>query len=416
MANGMHKTLTRKALIGGLALLAAAVYGYHHQPAGWETIATALGKGDKPYGSGIFRVRGNDIISLKVVEPELKFKPGSELKDPDVAEFTEPWMDDSSERLNRRTIAFLVGSLDTGLTRTFQQHGQNAAWWYSKDWRTLFVSTGWVDFKAPLPADGLPAQATKLWRSSDGGRSWKQLSWPEDRNIGRLLFLDPQRGYAIGWGPHVWRTTDGGQSWLEIKAPSPADFEKRRATFDAADLGPDGALRVARYVERSGEVKRSSLIYLLAWGQSEFDRDTVLPDQTVVDLQTSRASTDGGYSVYALTRLGLPRNVDNAGDNGHRTGAVSVWSNGLAATVRQLHTFDDHLMLDGLSVGNDGVMLVYATDPTSAGAPRDLTFLSKDFGESWKELEDGSAQGEYFDPELNTEYALFGYTLKKRRF
>jgi S-adenosylmethionine synthetase len=113
--------------------------------------------------------------------------------------------------------------------------------------------------------------------------------------------------------------------------------------------------------------------------------------------------------------LGAPRNWDDPSDKGHRTGAVSVWRNVQKASAQQLHTFDDRLMLDGLSVGQQGVLLVYATDATGDGAPRDLTVVSKDFGRSWSDLNDGAAQGGYFDPDTNTQYALFAYTLKKRK-
>lgn len=402
-------------ILGGLALAAALTYGYKSMTTGWKTISTTFGKGDKPYGGGAFRVRGDDIISLKIAGPELKFKPASELKNPDVAEFTEAWMDDSSERLNRRTVAFLKGTLGVGLTRTFEQQAQNATWWYSKDWHTVYVSTGWMDYKSPQPSNKPAPQITKLWRSSDGGQNWTQLNWQADHNIGQLLFLDPQRGYAIGWGPHVWRTADGGQSWHEVKVPPLADVGKPRKTFDAVNLGPDGVLRVAYHVEQLGDVKASSLIYQMNWNQSDFEQDVVLPNQTVVDLQSSPEMT-GGYSLYALSRLGAPRNLDDPSDKGYRTGALSTWGNSQRPDVQQLHTFDEHLMLDGLSVGQQGVLLVYATDATGDGAPRDITFISKDFGRSWKDLNDGPAQGGYFDPDTNTQYALFAYTLKKRQF
>lgn len=401
-------------LLGGLALLAALTYEYKSMATGFETISTTFGRGDKPYGGGAFRIRGNDVISLKIAGPELKFKPTNELKSSDVAEFTEPWMDDPSERLNRRTVVFLKGSLDAGVTRTFQHPGQNAAWWYSKDWRTIYVSTGWMDYKTPKPSNGLVPQTTTLWRSGDGGETWSRLDWREDHNIGRLLFLDAQRGYAIGWGPHVWRTADGGQSWNEIDPPPLANIGRPRKTFDAVNLGPDGVLRVAYYVEQLGDIKASAVVYRMAWGQPNFEQDVVLPNQTVVDLQSSLQAT-AGYSVYALSRLGSPRNVDDAGDDGHRVGALSVWNGVQRANAEQLHTFGKRLMLDGLSVGKQGLLLVYATDASGSGAPRDVTFLSQDSGKSWREDDDGTAQGGYFDPDTNTQYLLFGYTLKKRK-
>jgi hypothetical protein len=381
---------------------------------GWETITTNFSKGDKPYGGGDFRVRGNQVISLKLAGPEITFKPADQLKDPQVAEPTEEWMNDSSERLNRSTVNFLRGTIDTGLRRTFQQRAQDAAWWYSKDWHTIYVSTGWMDYKAPDASTGLAPQITKLWHSNDGGQNWTQLSWHEDQNIGQLLFLDSQRGYAIGWGPHVWRTANGGQSWHEVKVPPLADSGEPRKTFDAVNLGPDGVLRVAYYVEQLGDIKKSSLIYRISWDQHDFEQDVVLPNQTVVDLQSS-PETAGGYSLYALSRLGPPRNLDDSSDTGHRTGALSVWRSAHRTDAQQLRTFDDRLMLDGLSVGEQGVLLVYATDATGDGAPRDLTFISKDFGKSWDDLNDGAAQGGYFDPDTNTQYALFAYTLKKRK-
>lgn len=412
----MKKLAYGRILLGGLALLGALTYGYQGITMRWETIATNFGRNDKPYGGGAFRIRENQVISLKLAEQPITFKPASELKDPEVAEPTEAWMNDSSERLNRRSVVFLKGTLNGGLTRTFQQRGQNAAWWYSKDWGTVFVSTGWIDYKAPRPANGAVPQLTKLWHSSDGGQTWSQLHWPEDAEIEQLLFLDPQRGYAIGWGPHVWRTTDAGRSWQEVKLPPLANVGEPHKTFDAVNLGPDGVLRVAYYVDQLGEIKTSTLVYRLAWGESDFEQDVVLPNQIVVDLQSSPQTT-GGYSLYALSKLGPPRDIDNVADNGRRTGALSTWGSVRHASVQQLqHTFDERLLFDGLSVGKDGVLLVYATDASGDGAPRDLTFLSKNFGKSWEELNDGAAQGGYFDPETNTQYALFAYTLKKRQF
>lgn len=397
-----------------LALLVALTYGYESMSAGWETITTSFLKGDKPYGGGAFRIREDRVISVKLAGPQITFKPASETKDPQVAEPTEAWMNDTAELLNRETVSFLRGTLTGGLTRTFQERGQSPAWWYSPDWRTVYISTGWMDYKALRPSNGLVPQITKLWRSGDGGQTWAQLSWPEDRNIEQLLFLDPLRGYAIGWGPLVWRTADGGQSWEQLQIPPLADVGKPRKTFSAVNLGPDGVLRVAYYVDRLDDIKTSSLVYRIAWGQSNFEPDAVLPNQVVVDLQSSPQATQG-YSMYALSRLGLPRNIDDAKDNGRRTGALSTWQSVQHPSVQQLHTFDERLMLDGLSVGKEGVVLVYATDASGDGAPRDLTFLSKDAGKSWNELNDGPAQGGYFDPETNTQYALFAYTLKKRK-
>jgi len=405
----------QRLLVGGL-LLAAATYGYHTMTTSWETIATTFGKSDKPYGAGNFMIRQNQVISMKLADPVITFKPVAERSNAEKAEPTEAWMNDVGESLNRSTVRFLRGTLDGGLVRAFEQRGQDAAWWYSKDWSTLYVSTGWMDYTQPMVMNKLVPQITKLWRSYDSGKTWTQLTWPENQNIGQLLFLDPLRGYAVGWGPHIWRTADGGQSWQEIKMPPLAThYDTPRKTFDAVNLGPDGALRVAYYVTSLGDIQTSSVVYRLAWDRLDFEQDAVLPQQTVVDLQSSQEAS-GIYSLYALSRLGPPRNWDDQTDKGRRTSAMSSWLSYQKPEVKQLHTFDERLTPDGLSVGTRGVLLVYATDATRDGAPHDFTLSSIDSGKSWKETDDGIMQGGYFDAETNTQYGLYAYTLKKRTF
>nr|WP_150699732.1 glycosyl hydrolase [Pandoraea terrae] len=384
----------------------------------WETVTTTYGKSDKPYGGGAFRIRDNDVISLKIAGAEIHYRVVGLDKGYNGAQAVpeEAWANDVHERLNRTTVSLLRGTLDGGLTRVFEQRGQTGAWWYSEDWRTLYVSTGWLDYKAPVRKDVLKPQITKLWRSQDGGKTWAQLNWPELQDIDRLLFVDPMRGYAIGWGPHVWRTTDGGQSWQEIKVPPQArNAQQPRKKFEAVDLGPDGTLRVAYYVGQLGEHDASSVVYRLARDQQDFELDVVLPQQVVVGLQSSQETT-GRYSIYALSRLGAPRNRADREDKGHRPGVLSSWVSYPQPRVEQLHTFDDRLSVDGLDVGKRGVLLVYATDRRRAGASHDYTLSSTDFGKSWRETNDKVIQGGYFDSETNTQYGLYAYTLKKRSF
>jgi len=408
----------RKAMIvGGLLVAALAIYGYHSMttPA-WQTISTTFMKNDKPYGGGDSRINGNEVIGLKVSDPVITFKPVNQRKDPEYAEPTEAWMSNTAETLNRNTVSFFRGTIDGGLKRSFLQSGQNAAWWYSKDWSTQYISTEWMDYKAPEPANGLSPQITKLWRSRDGGRNWTQLRWPEDQNIGQLLFLDSERGYAVGWGPRVWRTVNGGNTWKEIGVPLLAtEPGEPRKTFNGVDLGSDGTLRVAYYLDAIGKTPAESVVDRLKWESDAFEREVVLPDQVIAYLQSEQVEPDARYSVYALSRLGLPRDfINHPEDNGHRTGAISTWPNQKQPAVEQKHTFDERLMLDGFSVGRRGVLLVYATDATGNGAPRDFTLVSRDYGKSWDETNDGITQGVYFDPATNTQYGLYGYTLKKR--
>ncbi|KDB06212.1 hypothetical protein LIG30_0486 [Burkholderia sp. lig30] len=410
-----------KTLLAGLTLAAVTIYGYRIMTTpGWSTLSTEFMKADQPYGGGAFVLRGNEVMTLKLAHPVVTFKPRSERIVSDVAEPVEPWMKDTSELLNRSTANFLRSDVDGAMTNYFQQPAQGTAWWYSKDWSTIYVATDWMDYKIPEPENGLSPHIARLWRSGDGGKTWAQLNWPEDHNINDLLFLDSQRGYAIGWGPHVWRTADGGRSWQEIPPPPMAtDASKPRKMFDAVDLGPDGTLRVAYYVPMLGKIQLSSVVYRLRWEAAQFEQDVVLPDQVVVQLGSTDEPPGYTYSIYALSQLGLPRDWNDwndQNDEGVRTGAISTWANYQTPPVTQRHTFDERYTLEGLEIGKRGVLLVYASDDNRAGASHDITFYSSDFGKSWNDVDDGISQGGWFDRETNTQYALYAYTLKKRAF
>ena len=388
----------------------------------WETVTTAFMKSDRPYGGGAFRLRGGEVMTLKLADPEIHLRVTDLDKGYNGAKVTptEPWANDVHEVLNRGTVSFLRGTLDRDLTRSFEQLAQDAAWWHSKDWSTIYVATDWMDYKAADSSEGLAPHIAKLWRSVDGGKTWTQLKWAEERNINDLRFLDSQRGYAIGWGPHVWRTADGGQSWQEITLPPMAtDYRQPRKVFDAVDLGPDGTLRVAYYVGMLGDVRLSSVVYRLRWDETQFEPDVVLPNQVVRSLASADEPPGRSYSIYALSRLGPQRNYDDHSDHsdhGDRTGAISTWVGYKNPTVEQLHTFDKRYSVGGLAVGKHGVLLVYADDASREGAPHDITFYSRDYGKSWKDVDDGMVQGGWFDPQTNTQYALYAYTLKKRSF
>ncbi|WP_425348174.1 WD40/YVTN/BNR-like repeat-containing protein, partial [Vreelandella olivaria] len=189
----------------------------------WERVSSDFMKEDTPYGPGDFRIRGEQVLSMKLTNPEVTTKPREERSDPTRAEFTEQWMYNPSETANRRTVRILGGSLGEGVERRFEEPAQQADWWLSPDWNTLYLAMGWSDRTAnKLPGQRYRPQLTQLFKSTDQGESWERLHWPEDQNISALRFIDAQRGYLIGWGPHLWRTEDGGEHWQEIPVPTGA--------------------------------------------------------------------------------------------------------------------------------------------------------------------------------------------------
>lgn len=108
----LRKPIRWKFVLGGLILVAAARYGYKEiSTPQWVTVTASFTKDDKPYGGGAFRLRGNEVMTLKIADPEVRYRVVGLEKGYDDAQAVpeEPWMDDTSELLNRSTVKFLRG-------------------------------------------------------------------------------------------------------------------------------------------------------------------------------------------------------------------------------------------------------------------------------------------------------------------
>jgi hypothetical protein len=53
-----------------------------------------------------------------------------------------------------------------------------------------------------------------LWFSGEGGLAWEKRRLP--KNMMRVRFLDPKKGWAFGAGKIFYSTTDGGQTWQPV--------------------------------------------------------------------------------------------------------------------------------------------------------------------------------------------------------
>jgi len=68
-----------------------------------------------------------------------------------------------------------------------------------------------------------------VWRTDEGGREWKKIS--STKNIMKMQFVSPTKGWAAGASKSAWETNDGGSTWTllpvlkEVKAtPQYAGF------------------------------------------------------------------------------------------------------------------------------------------------------------------------------------------------
>ena len=84
----------------------------------------------------------------------------------------------------------------------------------------IYVGTGEADMRSDI------AQGDGVYRSADGGRTWKHVGLADSQQVGRIL-VDPANPdvafvAALGhpYGPNdergVYRTRDGGASWQRV--------------------------------------------------------------------------------------------------------------------------------------------------------------------------------------------------------
>jgi photosystem II stability/assembly factor-like uncharacterized protein len=65
--------------------------------------------------------------------------------------------------------------------------------------------------------------------SNDFGRRWDRIS--KLKNVARVAFLDPQRGFAVGAPKKIWQTTNGGKDWIEVPEAAAPKSEPERSMY-----------------------------------------------------------------------------------------------------------------------------------------------------------------------------------------
>ena len=150
----------------------------------------------------------------------------------------------------------------------------------------IFVGTGEADMRSDISfGDG-------VYKSTDGGRTWKHVGLRDSRHIGRIL-IDPKNPdivlvAALGhaYGPNsergVFRSTDGGETWQKV-------------LYKNDDTGA---------VDLCFDPVNSSIVYAALW-QTRRPPWSVYPPTNGPGSGLYK-SADGGISWNQLTGHGLP--------------------------------------------------------------------------------------------------------------
>ena len=161
-----------------------------------------------------------------------------------------------------------------------------------------------------------------VYRSKDGGKTWKNVHFINEHTGAADLSLDssnPRALYAGMWdhqrhpwkvrsggpGSGIWKSTDGGDNWEQLKEGLPEEMGKV-----AVDVSPANPKRVYANIEaEKGGVYRSDdggkkwqrvnsqrVTVARAWYYIEIFADPVNPDVVYVLNAPMLKSTDGGKS------------------------------------------------------------------------------------------------------------------------
>jgi photosystem II stability/assembly factor-like uncharacterized protein len=114
----------------------------------------------------------------------------------------------------------------------YQQRGRKGKW-ENLDWAAVtkvdssFDSIKFIAITGPQTAlvatNGNLHSAARVFRTTDGGKSWNEVL-KKDFRIGGLHFADAKRGWLMA-GAKLWTTEDGGDTWKTQINPEDKDLK-----------------------------------------------------------------------------------------------------------------------------------------------------------------------------------------------
>ncbi len=124
----------------------------------------------------------------------------------------------------------------------------------------------------------------RVWVSTEFGRDWKSVA--RLRDVGRVHFLDENRGFAVGGRKSAYQTGDGGKNWTKLAAADEPNTTRDYTVYQAIAFASPKMGMIAGWSKPPRNDKRR--VRLPDWLEPQ-QRPRELPSMTVM-LETH----DGG--------------------------------------------------------------------------------------------------------------------------
>lgn len=256
----------------------------------------------KPAVDGDMLVDQNE--NIYIFDPSapamIPFKPRTVPIEQYVPEFTEKWMNDSGERINRETVRLFRTSVNNEPSLLFKEYGQKSYWWANNDIKTIYILVSWTDATKEKPE---PAQLT-FWKSTNRGADFKKIDWNnhllgKGKALGMYFDKEGVNGYILVDKNTLWQTSDKGESWHKVYIPN-TDVNQlpyMEEAIDAVTVDKQGNLLIALFK------KGKTLIYQIPANNKETDLSQIepkyqIPDRRLLSMDSVMDSKGSLYLFY----------------------------------------------------------------------------------------------------------------------
>ena len=225
------------------------------------------------------------------------------------------------------------------------------------------------------------------YRSDDAGATWQSLNLPaKDRVVWSILIhpTDPKTIYVGTQGTSIWRSRDGGQSWRELSVPEPEGlcrmgFPVRVIRLALDPSNPDelyAGLEVGGVVRSldGGETWQSCNATLLELAKQDRFKSRIGSDTDTEGMMDSHAlavSAAKPGTVFLANRMGLFRS-DDRGKSWQEMG---------------IGRFSPLTYARDVKVAPGDPQVMYAALSVAAVSDAGSLYRSRDLGSTWQRFD-----------------------------